>query len=91
MEKKKIDMDLSVFTDKKDVFDAFRSELAIDFFTVSNLDALYDALTSVSVDTEITVRNFNEYSDKFPDYSMRLASVLANASSADPFLTVIFC
>ena len=87
---KKILIDASSFTDIKETHAVFKAAIGSDDYTGSNLDALYDVLTSIGKKTRITVTNYKAAEENLGEYAEKLALVLAVSASANPMLTVVF-
>ena len=87
---KKIYVDASSFTDIKAAHAALRTAIGSDDYTGSNLDALYDVLTSIGKKTRITVTNYKAAEENLGEYAEKLALVLAVSASQNPVLTVVF-
>ncbi|MBO4868857.1 MAG: barstar family protein [Clostridia bacterium] len=87
---KKIEVDASLFTDRKAVHDALRAAIGSEDYIGSNLDALNDVLTSIGRKTRIKIRHFCAARDNLGEYAETLAYVLASAACSNPYLTVIF-
>ncbi|MBR5488772.1 MAG: barstar family protein [Firmicutes bacterium] len=68
----RIVIDGSVIDSKETFFHALRSQLGEDKLPGSNLDALHDVLTSITVHTVIEVRNQAKLAEALGDYWKRI-------------------
>ncbi len=86
---REIIIDASRFTDRADVHELLKEALKSDNYIGSNLDALHVALTSITVDTRIILRNLYSARKTLGGYAETIAEVFAAASAANPHLTVM--
>ena len=68
----RIVIDGNTIDSRESLFHALRSQLGEDLLTGNNLDALHDALTSITVHTVIEVRNQAKLAETLGDYWKRM-------------------
>ena len=68
----RIVIDGNTIDSRESLFHALRSQLGEDLLTGSNLDALHDALTSITVHTVIEVINQAKLAETLGDYWKRM-------------------
>ena len=83
-------IDCSLITDRDSLHKAFKEELSLPDYYGNNLDALYDCLTSITEDTEVTLEDFPKLEDTLGNYAGILSRVLHDASAENEHLTFIY-
>ena len=68
----RIVIDGNTIDSRESLFHALRSQLGEDLLTGNNLDALHDALTSITVHTVIEVKSQAKLSETLGDYWKRM-------------------
>ena len=68
----RIVIDGNTIDSRESLFHALRSQLGEDLLTGNNLDALHDALTSITVHTVIEDRNQAKLAETLGDYWKRI-------------------
>ena len=86
---KDILIDASLFTDRAKVHEILKTALESANYLGNNLDALHDALTSITVDTRIILRNLYHSRKHLGGYTETIAEVFAASAAANPHLTVV--
>ena len=56
----------------------------------SNLDALFDVLTSIRTDAQITINGLVQSEEAIGGYSQRIRQVFLDAAEDNPHLTLLF-
>lgn len=74
----RIIIDGCLIDSKEAFFHSLRSQLGANLLTGSNLDALHDALTSITVHTVIEVRNQAKLAETLGDYWKRIFWLLSD-------------
>lgn len=83
---KQCTLDCSGITDPEVFHDALVEALVLPSWYGTNLDALYDCLTSITEETGITLLHFEDLGRKFSGFK----AVLRDAVKANPKLTVYY-
>ena len=79
-------LDCSGITDPEVFHDVLVEALALPQWYGTNLDALYDCLTSIMEETDITLQHFGKLSSAFAGFR----EVFQDAQEANPNLHIIF-
>lgn len=87
MSEKFIRIDCDTISNKQDLHEVLRKELADVEYYSNNLDALYDALTSVK-GVHLNFENFSLLSDRLGAYYDKLLKVIVSATDANPDLEI---
>ncbi|MBO4383980.1 MAG: barstar family protein [Clostridia bacterium] len=77
------------FSSRRGTHAALRNVLGEENYFGSNLDALYDCLTSVSEPTELRINNWSYALKHLGGYADRLWHVLSDSTDENPNLTII--
>ena len=77
-------------TSREEFFEAFRSQLGADLLIGSNLDALHDALTSITVPTGVTILERSELESALGDYWNRVFAMLMDCLDENSDLSLSF-
>ncbi|MBQ7011486.1 MAG: barstar family protein [Clostridia bacterium] len=85
---KKAVFDFSQFTDRRAAHGAMRAALGEYGYEGNNLDALYDALTSMG-DAEITLINTKKGRTLIDDYAEKILRTLIDAAEDSGCVTLI--
>lgn len=56
----------------------------------NNLDALWDILSTIDIETQITFKNQQRIIEFLPNYGERLVNTFVNASKSNEKLTILF-
>lgn len=80
---KKIVIDGEKITSMSDFHDFVSKELDFPSFYGRNLDAMYDCLTDIAVETEIVVENFDKLEYELGKYAAIILKVLEDASEVN--------
>ena len=86
---KEIIIDAGCFTDRTKIHEILKTALDSENYIGNNLDALHDALTSITVDTKIVLRNLYHSRKHLGGYTETIAEVFAASAAANPHLTVV--
>ena len=86
---KEIVIDAGCFTDRTKIHEILKTALDSENYIGNNLDALHDALTSITVDTKIVLRNLYHSRKHLGGYTETIAEVFAASAAANPHLTVV--
>lgn len=87
---REIIIDGSSVGSRQDFFDKFRHSLGADVLIGSNLDALHDALTSISCPTDITILSRPALEEVLGDYWNRVFSMLMDCLDENCELSLSF-
>ena len=90
MEVQNITVDAALFTSRRDVHSVMQEALTGCEYYGHNLDALYDALTSLHSETHLTLLHFDAAEEQLGGYARRLAYTFREAEWENPRLTVVF-
>jgi RNAse (barnase) inhibitor barstar len=83
-------IDGAAITSREEFFESFRSCLGADLLIGSNLDALHDALTSVTVPTDITILSRPALEEILGDYWEAAFSMLMDCLDENCGLSLSF-
>ncbi len=82
-----ISIDCNSINSKQDLHEALRRELVGVEYYGNNLDALYDALTSVK-GVHLNFENFSLLSERLGTYYDKLVKLILSATDANPELEI---
>ena len=85
---RKLEVDARLFTSKQELHSAMRTALGQENYWGSNLDALYDCLTSVCEPTRLIIMHWTAAMLKLGPYADGLWHVLDDASEANPAIEI---
>lgn len=83
-------IDASGFTTKREAHAVMRDVFLGYEYYGSNLDALYDVLTSIRRRAEIRVHGLDASKAQIGDYAERLRALFLDAAAHNPHLTFVF-
>ena len=83
-------LDGNTLTDKKAVHAFLAQKLDFPEWYGGNLDALYDCLTGVFEETEITIDNFDLLEERMGHYALSFRKVMEKADEDNERITVHF-
>ena len=87
---KKITIDLTPVCDKEELHTLLSRCLDFPEWYGGNLDALYDCLTGVCEETEITIENFDLLEERMGQYAMSFRKVMEKADEDNDRVNVEF-
>lgn len=87
---KKITIDLSHVCDKKELHTLLFQCLDFPEWYGGNLDALYDCLTGIFDETDITIENFDLLEQHLGQYALSFRKVMLKADEDNERVTVRF-
>lgn len=87
---REIILDVREANDPRELHDSIRNAFELRDFYGANLDALFDALTSVGQETEVTLRYRPEKQQPYLNYQNKALRVLQDAQEENPRLHFVF-
>ncbi len=87
---KEITINLAPVSDKKELHALLSKALAFPEWYGGNLDALYDCLTGVFEETEITIINFGSLEERLGQYALSFRKVMSKADEDNERVNVKF-
>ena len=85
----RVAIDCSAFSTKAKIHEAFHQEPAFPEYKGNNLDAMYDMLSSIGEQTELTVKNLSTWEAAPESYRTNIRKLLERADRENPKLTVV--
>ena len=82
-------IDCANFETKARIHEAFHNEPAFPEYQGNNLDAMYDMLSSIGEQTELTVKNLSTWEAAPESYRTNIRKLLERADRENPKLTVV--
>lgn len=82
---KKCVLDCSAIANPEDFHDALVEALVLPQWYGSNLDALYDCLTAITEETEITLLHFSELNEMYAGFE----AVFQDAAQYNPRIRIV--
>lgn len=84
----KIEFDCAQVSDRADLHRLLAQLLEFPAWYGGNLDAMYDCLTELDRDVELTLLHWRQLKESLGDYASRLVYVLHRASEENPHFRV---
>lgn len=83
-------IDLAEVNDKQQLHSLLAKEIGFPEWYGGNLDALYDCLTGVYEETEITIENFDLLEERMGQYALSFRKVMEKADEDNERVNVRF-
>ena len=86
---KEIAIDCRGIVTRSDLHKAFTDALSFPDWYGNNLDALYDQLTSIGVDTQVILQNWTEAEASLDRYAVCARQAMEDAQQNNPKLKIV--